>query len=111
MSDDSIYESNEVHPLQWKWDSQAAQWMYLEKLHDIHDVALHFGLLDRKPWADEEKICCINPEHKDTNPSMSLWRSIGSFKCWSCGYSGTLSKFIHLLRFVHKGEKDKWIEL
>lgn len=40
-------------------------------------------------------VRCFHPEnHKngDKNPSMSIHREKGMFHCWSCGYSGHISK-------------------
>jgi DNA primase len=35
---------------------------------------------------------CLNPQHRDNNPSMRVdARYPHFFKCWACGYTGTLS--------------------
>lgn len=39
------------------------------------------------------KIRCINPEHEDINPSMSILGETGYFKCWSCGHKGSFKRF------------------
>jgi DNA primase len=35
-------------------------------------------------------IRCLNPEHPDLNPSMSVNQITGAFKCFSCGFHGSL---------------------
>lgn len=91
---DLAVEQNNVSKWAWLDEMEMVNWLEERGLQDIHDVALYYGLIDRKPWSDETKVCCINPEHDDKNPSMSIWRGINGFKCWSCGFSGKLKQFI-----------------
>lgn len=37
----------------------------------------------------ENIVCkCLHPNHNDNNPSMSIRKSDGLFKCFSCGFTG-----------------------
>lgn len=40
---------------------------------------------------------CLNPEHEDKNPSMSVDKDTGRFKCWSCGFSGGYGSLLKAL--------------
>lgn len=55
-------------------------------------------LLDKKkipfvPSGQDLKICCLNPEHDDSNPSMRVDRLTGIFHCFSCGFKGNIFSF------------------
>lgn len=39
------------------------------------------------------KVCCLNPEHDDSNPSMRIDQLTGIFNCFSCGFKGNLFDF------------------
>lgn len=91
-----------VNPKQWLWDRKNAQHLRMLGIDDIYDAAIRFGRLDYRPWGDEVKVQCPNPEHNDNNPSCSIWLSINAFKCWSCGCSGSLSRFVYLLEEEQK---------
>ncbi|MGL5711137.1 MAG: toprim domain-containing protein [Cetobacterium sp.] len=32
-----------------------------------------------------EKVCCLNPDHPDRNPSMHWWKEARVYHCFSCG--------------------------
>ena len=38
----------------------------------------------------DAKIMCLNPEHDDSNPSLSVDRVTGIMNCFSCGFKGSL---------------------
>lgn len=40
--------------------------------------------------ASDFVIKCLNPEHDDSNPSLSIDRVTGVFNCFSCGFSGNI---------------------
>lgn len=43
-------------------------------------------------------VCrCANPEHEDKHPSMSVNELTGSFKCFSCGFKGNITKLLATL--------------
>ncbi len=46
---------------------------------------------------NDYKVCCLNPEHDDSNPSMRIDKVLGVFNCLSCGFKGNI--------FYHFGEK------
>ena len=39
------------------------------------------------------KVCCLNPEHDDSNPSMRIDRITGIFGCFACGFKGNIFSF------------------
>lgn len=39
------------------------------------------------------KVCCLNPEHHDSDPSMRIDQLTGIFNCFSCGFKGNLFSF------------------
>lgn len=39
------------------------------------------------------KVCCLNPDHEDTNPSMRIDRITGVFHCFSCGFKGNIFEY------------------
>lgn len=71
---------------------------------DIFKMARLYGHLPRlnKYEANSNHIHIVCPFHDDTNPSCSLWRDIGGFKCWSCGTKGDIITFIQLLSGTSK---------
>ena len=59
-------------------------------------------LLDKKKIyyqisGNDFKVCCLNPEHDDSNPSMRIDKVLGVFNCLSCGFKGNI--------FYHFGER------
>lgn len=42
-------------------------------------------------------FCCINPDHDDHNPSMSILPGGHTFKCWSCGVEGGIFEAARLI--------------
>jgi len=45
------------------------------------------------PSGKDFKVCCLNPEHDDSNPSMRIDRLTGIFGCFSCGFKGNIFSF------------------
>ena len=45
------------------------------------------------PSGKDLKVCCLNPDHDDSNPSMRIDRITGIFNCFSCGFKGNLFSF------------------
>jgi DNA primase len=45
------------------------------------------------PSGPDYKVCCLNPEHDDSNPSMRIDRLTGIFNCFSCGFKGNIFTF------------------
>lgn len=43
---------------------------------------------------DYIKFKCINPTHEDNNPSMTMIKSNGYTRCWSCGTVYNFSSFV-----------------
>lgn len=37
-------------------------------------------------------VHCLNPEHKDTHPSLRIDKLSGKFNCFSCGFKGNIYK-------------------
>ena len=54
------------------------------------------------PSGKDFKVCCLNPEHDDSNPSMRIDRITGIFGCFSCGFKGNIFTFF--------GEKANHLE-
>jgi len=54
---------------------------------------------------------CINPEHEDKNPSMTMLKANGYCRCWTCGASYSLMSFIYAVTgkspYDYLGIKDK----
>lgn len=44
----------------------------------------------------EIKCTCLNPEHIDTNPSLSINTTKGIYHCFACGFSGHVGKLFNL---------------
>lgn len=42
-------------------------------------------------------VKCINPDHADNNPSCSIDKVSGIFRCFSCGYSGNIFRHYGIL--------------
>ena len=55
------------------------------------------------------KIKCINPNHNDKNPSMIIDKKTGLFHCFSCGYSGHISKHFEQIEnvFVNNNKEEE----
>ena len=52
-------------------------------------------LLERKripfvPSGKDLKVCCLNPDHDDSDPSMRIDRFTGIFNCFACGFKGNI---------------------
>ena len=45
-------------------------------------------------------INCLNPEHEDRNPSMSISSVTGVFHCFSCGFKGDIFDYYGLVKDV-----------
>ncbi len=43
------------------------------------------------------KFHCLNPNHNDKNPSMTMLKDSGFSRCWSCGQTYTLAQLIRLV--------------
>jgi DNA primase len=46
-----------------------------------------------KPSGNDYLICCLNPEHDDSNPSLRVDKVLGIMNCLSCGFRGNLFYF------------------
>lgn len=67
----------------------------LEKIN-IESVLKYLGITESRVNKDELFINCINPNHEDKKPSLSI--NIGKFKgvwrCWGCDYKGDLVSLV-----------------
>lgn len=54
------------------------------------------------PSGKDIKVCCLNPDHDDSNPSMRIDRLTGIFNCFSCGFKGNIFSFF--------GEKANFLQ-
>lgn len=45
------------------------------------------------PSGKDYKICCLNPDHDDKDPSMRIDRLTGIFNCFVCGFKGNLFSY------------------
>ena len=45
------------------------------------------------PSGRDYKVCCLNPEHDDSDPSMRIDRITGIFNCFVCGFKGNIFTF------------------
>ena len=45
------------------------------------------------PSGQDLKVCCLNPEHEDSDPSMRIDRLTGIFNCFACGFKGNIFAF------------------
>lgn len=45
-------------------------------------------------------INCLNPEHEDSNPSMSISSVTGVFHCFSCGFKGDIFGYYNLTKDI-----------
>lgn len=44
------------------------------------------------------RVVCLSPNHHDTNPSMSIHRDTGDFKCFGCGMRGGPKRLARILQ-------------
>lgn len=49
--------------------------------------------IDYRASGQDYLVCCFNPDHDDSNPSMRIDRVLGIFHCLSCGFRGNLFSF------------------
>lgn len=77
---------------------------------DILKVLQYLGITDYRIKKDELYIKCLNPDHEDTRPSLSIniGRYKGIFNCWSCQFNGDLP---YLVSFVKKVSYDKAVSI
>ena len=45
------------------------------------------------PSGRDYKVCCLNPDHDDNDPSMRIDRITGIFNCFVCGFKGNIFTF------------------
>lgn len=43
--------------------------------------------------SQDYKVCCLSPDHEDSNPSMHIDKITGIFNCLSCGFKGNIFHF------------------
>ena len=62
---------------------------------DLVDLLNHRGIEYRKTNNPSEiLISCTSGEHVDKSPSLSYNLEKNVFHCWSCGFSGGITKFM-----------------
>ena len=62
---------------------------------DLVDLLNHRGIEYRKTNNPSEiLISCTTGEHIDKSPSLSYNLEKNVFHCWSCGFSGGITKFM-----------------
>ena len=62
---------------------------------DLVDLLNHRGIEYRKTNNPSEiLISCTSGEHTDKSPSLSYNLEKNIFNCWSCGFSGGITKFM-----------------
>lgn len=77
---------------------------------DILKLFEYLGVTDYKTRKEDYYIRCLNPNHKDTNPSLSInhGRYKGFFNCWSCEFSGkTFAQLISRVKGTSEEESLK----
>lgn len=52
------------------------------------------------PKGKDILVCCFNPEHEDSSPSMRIDKETGMYHCFSCGYKGNIFKDFNLYRNI-----------
>ena len=67
-----------------------------------------------KVEGSELRILCPNPEHADGNPSATInynnnSNKFGWFSCFGCGYSGSLPKFVSVIKELDEEEAKRFI--
>lgn len=55
------------------------------------------------PSGKDYKVCCLNPDHDDADPSMRIDRLTGIFNCFVCGFKGNI--------FSHFDEKANYLQI
>ena len=56
-----------------------------------------------KPRGRDYLIRCLNPDHEDKNPSMSIDKISGIFSCFSCGFKGDI--------FRHFNKEQNYLQI
>ena len=89
-------------------------WAYLEEFREMEDIRevlpIDFvmeRLFDKIPNRGR-KVRCVNPEHEDPNPSLSLWSPkntsiLTHFRCYGCNIRGDVMDLIEM-RYNSNGE-------
>ena len=86
--------------------------MYKQQIEQkLKEMKLQFSVR-----GNEVQCRCLNPEHKDSNPSFSINTNSGFYNCFSCGFKGHIQNIWdgleideESLRFSHYSELlDSW---
>lgn len=69
--------------------------LILEKIN-VETVLNYLGITENRVRKEELFIRCINPNHEDTKPSLSIniGRYKGIWRCWGCDYRGDLASLV-----------------
>jgi len=65
--------------------------MYVEKVLQDEGIAYSDS-------GDDLLIGCLNPEHRDSSPSLRVDKDIGVMHCFSCGFKGNLFNHFNIER-------------
>lgn len=55
-------------------------------------------------------VCCFNPEHDDSSPSMRIDRVSGVYHCFSCGHKGSLFADFNMYRNIFTNRVSSLLE-
>jgi DNA primase len=62
----------------------------------VENLLMKRGIRYKIQGSRELLIQCLNPDHNDHNPSMSINKYNGLFNCFSCGFKGSLYKLFDI---------------
>lgn len=63
---------------------------------DLLDALRHYGA-DVQDHRVEQVVVCVNPDHDETRPSMTVNKVKGLFSCKACGFAGDAYTLIQKL--------------
>lgn len=77
---------------------------------DLLKLFEYLGVTEYRTRKEDLLILCLNPNHKDKNPSLSInnGRYKGFYNCWACDFSGkTLTKLVSDVKKISEEESLK----
>jgi DNA primase len=65
---------------------------------DVLKILDDLGIEYKPSGSKDVKIRCINPNHEDKTPSLSIDKELGIFQCWSCHIKGNIFTIVNIKR-------------
>ena len=88
--------------------SQNAQRAALAVPSDISAALDELGI-EHRVHGNEAEAPCPSPDHHDRKPSWSCNLKTGEHHCFSCGFGGSFTRLVSLVRAIRFDEADLWV--